>query len=889
MKGVAEHVQILYEIAMSIDTGLELEEMLQKSLTAFVEKLDCSAGGVYRLRKEAERGLSFTSVCSIPQDINENEAYQEALQSVPGLFVDEQHAADYCKRLPLSGRCSGGFFYIIELPAFGAMVLIKNGESLDPVLIESLTPVVSKLAAACNACLRNEELKKAYLEVAERNRKLGEKAVHLEMSQEVLLNAMEDMKRTEDKLHRLSSAVEQSPSMVVITDTRGNIEYVNRKFTQLTGYALEDILGTNIAELGKLSSEEYEWLQDAITSGRVKHGEFRKKKNGKFYWEYTTIFPVRDRDGVITHFIKVTTDITKRKRVEEELRLLQKINNAVNSSIPLDAVLQMIVDSVREFFDCVACDILLLEKNRNELIYAALSIDLNLLRRIERLTGLNIRGLRIPLYKGSCFTKVVETGEVLTTDNVVKFFENFTEDKKLKSFAVPIALISGFKHVIRAPLIAKGEVIGVLGVATRRSVSEEDAEVLGRLASQVALVIKKGQAEEALRESEDRCKQIFLQNEDGIIIFKSGTCEIVDVNPAAVELFGYTKQELIKHGPLFIAPEESKRFRQAIKDSDLEKKGLRIDEETCIRKDGTKVVVSIRGKVIRLQQSDVLYCSFRDITEKIRMEEETKLRQAQLIQANKMTALGTLVSGVAHEINNPNNFIMFNSSLLSEVWKDAVRILDEYSRENGEFFLGGLPFSEMREVIPRLLSGITDGSRRIKSIVDNLKDFVRQDKSGLDGKVDINKVVTASALILSNQIKKHTDNFHLNCGENLPLVKGSAQQLEQVVINLILNSLQALPDRKRAIWVSTFFDAESDSVVIEVKDEGVGMTADVLERITEPFFTTKLDAGGTGLGLSISYSIIKNHNASIQFESEPGKGTTAIVRLPATEFKVKGS
>ncbi len=375
-------------------------------------------------------------------------------------------------------------------------------------------------------------------------------------------------------------------------------------------------------------------------------------------------------------------------------------------------------------------------------------------------------------------------------------------------------------------------------------------------------------------------RQIFEQNEDAIMIFNHETSRIIDVNPAAVTLYGYSKEEFIGQGlSLFTGPDEYPRLKKGIfcKNEDNE---IFLTKVLNIQKGGKTVYTSVRGKIIRLQEKDVVYCTFRDITEKMQAEEKTRNIQAKLIHANKMSSLGTLASGIAHEINNPNNFIMFNSQLLLDAWKDTVQILEEHYRKNGEFTLGGLSFTEMRGAVPKLLFGITDGSQRIKNIVDNLKDFARPDKPDLNGNIDVNKVITASTSILNNLIRKYTNNFHVHCGKDIPMVKGSTQQIEQVVINLIINSLQALPDREHPIWISSFADHESSCVAIEVKDEGKGMSKEVLARITEPFFTTKLDHGGTGLGLSISYSIINEHKGTLEFESDPGKGTRALIKLP---------
>ncbi|MDP2688893.1 MAG: PAS domain S-box protein [Deltaproteobacteria bacterium] len=321
-------------------------------------------------------------------------------------------------------------------------------------------------------------------------------------------------------------------------------------------------------------------------------------------------------------------------------------------------------------------------------------------------------------------------------------------------------------------------------------------------------------AEEALRESEERFRQIFEQNEDAQIILKHGTCEIIDANPAATTLYGFTREELVEGGThLLMRADERENHERKFLET-VEGRGVDIDRMENVRKDGAGITVSIKGQIIRLKSTDVVYCTVRDMTEKLRLEEEARFIQAKLIHANKMASIGTLAAGVAHEINNPNNFILFNSTLLSDAWKDAVRILELYYRESGDFSLGGLPFSEMREVIPELLSGITDGSRRIKGIVDNLKDFSRVSKTGMEGEMDVNRAVMAAASILSNQINNYTDDFTVECAEGLPPLKGNEQKIEQVIINLIINALHALPSRDRGVRVSTAYDSESGCVLL---------------------------------------------------------------------------
>ncbi len=270
----------------------------------------------------------------------------------------------------------------------------------------------------------------------------------------------------------------------------------------------------------------------------------------------------------------------------------------------------------------------------------------------------------------------------------------------------------------------------------------------------------------------------------------------------------------------------------------------------------------------------------RDISEHKRAEEEKKAIQAKLIQTNKMTSLGLLVSGMAHEVNNPNNSIKFSAHVLARTWSDMLPILDNYGKAEGDFVIGGHQYSQIREAMPQLITGITDSSRRIEGIIKNLRDFVRKGQSDLSMLTDINRIVSISASILNNQIKMHSNNFRLDLDERVPEVKGNSQQLEQVVINLTMNALQSLPGKEGSVCVSTSFDEQAGHAVIRVSDTGCGMPAEVKSRLFEPFFSTKLDSGGTGLGLAISNVIIKDHKGFLEFESEPGKGTVAIVKLP---------
>ena len=269
-----------------------------------------------------------------------------------------------------------------------------------------------------------------------------------------------------------------------------------------------------------------------------------------------------------------------------------------------------------------------------------------------------------------------------------------------------------------------------------------------------------------------------------------------------------------------------------------------------------------------------------DITERKQAEERLKQQQLQLIRADKMASLGVLVAGVAHEISNPNTAIMLNVPLLGRMWDDVLPVLEQYHRENPNFTISNLPFEQALLEIPKLLAGISGGSQRVKHTVDNLKNFGRLNENREMNRISINDVVEFAVSLLRSQINKYTDRFSVKYGSEIPPFDGDFQEIEQVVINLINNACQALTDRKREVCVATNYDSKSRKIQVEVADEGAGIPEEILDKIMDPFFTTKGDAGGTGLGLSVSFGILKEHHGSLEIASTVGSGTRATMILP---------
>jgi polar amino acid transport system substrate-binding protein len=270
-----------------------------------------------------------------------------------------------------------------------------------------------------------------------------------------------------------------------------------------------------------------------------------------------------------------------------------------------------------------------------------------------------------------------------------------------------------------------------------------------------------------------------------------------------------------------------------------------------------------------------------EVTERKLALEELRRHQDKLIQADKMASLGILVSGVAHEINNPNGLLLLNLPILRDVYEDAVATLEERYLHEGDFLLGGISYSRMREEVPRMLEEMVHASQRIKRIVEDLKDFARPDVVAAMEPFDINRVVQAAVRLVDPSLRKATNRFSATYGEDLPQIFGNSQRIEQVLVNLLINACQSLPSSDRAITIATEYDKAANRILVTVQDEGVGIQPEHLPRLTDPFFTTKRESGGTGLGLSISAGIVQEHGGEMTFHVPPGGGTTVRLSLPA--------
>jgi PAS domain S-box-containing protein len=391
---------------------------------------------------------------------------------------------------------------------------------------------------------------------------------------------------------------------------------------------------------------------------------------------------------------------------------------------------------------------------------------------------------------------------------------------------------------------------------------------------------------QALRTSEEHFRAI-TETASEAIISTDQLWTIRSWNAAATLMFGYEAPEALGTSLFQLLPTCSQTIlteRLGQEDAPDQPRRLPTPIELLgIRKDGSEFPLDISLSTWTTAHGTYVTGMIRDLTARKHLEEQTRQQELLLIQANKMTALGTLVSGVAHEVNNPNQLVLMNTQMLAETWDDALPILDAYAQEVGDVRLGGLPYTEMRDTLPLLIQDLHAGARHIERIINDLRDVARPCAHRLQETVSLNDTVQRGVRLLRHLIQRKTTHFQIALAESLPPVRGDAQQLEHVVVNLIVNALEALPDTGCGVCVSTYCGSEDHSLILEVADQGVGIAPQHLARLCDPFFTTKAARGGTGLGLAITATLVHEHGGRLSFQSVPGQGTCVHVTLPAAD------
>jgi histidine kinase len=359
---------------------------------------------------------------------------------------------------------------------------------------------------------------------------------------------------------------------------------------------------------------------------------------------------------------------------------------------------------------------------------------------------------------------------------------------------------------------------------------------------------------EKLRISENKYHSIFTNIPNPVFVLDMDTLEILDCNESVEAIYGCKKEDL-----------KNKSFLEMFSKEDQHHYGLKLRTATFFGqakhkdKDGRTLYVNIRVSPSQYNDQRVLLVTTSDITKRLEAEQ-------QLLQASKMATLGEMATGVAHELNQPLSVMESASSFLMRKLKKQEKIDDEH-------------LSIMAEKI-------SNNVDRATKIINHLREFGRKSELGLE-KVRLNDLLKRAHELLSQQLKVRGIQIVWQLEEGLPVIIGDPGRLEQVFVNLLLNARDAIEDKLTAktskkgveqIIVKTSYNREL--VTIEICDTGMGISKDILEKIFEPFYTTKNIGKGTGLGLSISYGIIKDCGGTIHVKSEKGKGACFIIEFP---------
>lgn len=259
-----------------------------------------------------------------------------------------------------------------------------------------------------------------------------------------------------------------------------------------------------------------------------------------------------------------------------------------------------------------------------------------------------------------------------------------------------------------------------------------------------------------------------------------------------------------------------------------------------------------------------------------------KTYEQQLQQADKLASLGQLVSGIGHEINNPNQFIRGNIKIIRQAITDMLPIIDDFKKDHPDLKIARLKYDFFREHVMTLIDDMSHGSERIKGIVEGLRGFARKDDGLLVDTVDVNTLIEATTRLVKNEVHKHAE-IVLELGNDVEKFTGNSQKIEQIFVNLIVNAAQAIPDDKKGLITVRTYMNSGDNVVIEIEDNGKGMDEKTQKQIFDPFFTTKRAKGGTGLGLAIAFRIVEEHKGNVSVSSTPGIGTKFMIRIPVKE------
>ena len=680
---------------------------------------------------------------------------------------------------------------------------------------------------------------------------------------------LEMEKALRDSEARYRRVVEDQTELIVRCLPDGTRTFVNDAYCRYSGVATpETILGTSFFPLIPEDEREAVYRKYALLTPEnpVETEEHRAlTPDGSLRWHRWTDRGIFDAAGNLVEIQAVGRDITEEREAQDRLRLSEENYRRLYSALPV-AVWET------DFSKVIP-----------ELRRRGLDAPEKLLAAVEENSEVFLECARFAEPRNANDAALAMAGAATPEEVFSWLRERYTPEAARAYIRAAASLILGDARVVDIELPLRtpdGERIDLL----QRLARLPNWNVEPRL---IAIVLDVTERRRTDRDLVHR-KQIL---EEAEVLAQVGSWEW---DPRTDQVFGSAGFWRIFKGEArarFGSIEEvafcfREDYRPRIRERFewMRRHGTRMEgadpESVVVHPDGTTIIARGSSFAERNAEGEIVrvYGVVQDVTEPRRLEQAAQREREAMTRADKMISLGVLVSGVAHEINNPNHSIMLNAPLLRDAWRSIVPIVDEYAARDENLRVANLPWEEMRSEAGSMIDDIEHAAERIRGIVTELRGFALDHDPGERRAVSMNDVVQSSLRLLGSHIRKATTKFSVILAEDLPDVYGNQRRLEQVLVNLIINACQAMESTDCAITIET--GKTATHVFVRVIDEGRGISKDDLRKIKDPFFTTKRASGGSGLGLAVSDRIVQEHGGELTFESEPGRGTTATLSIP---------
>lgn len=702
------------------------------------------------------------------------------------------------------------------------------------------------------------------------------------------------------------SLVESLPQNILRKDRAGRFTFGNRRFCATLGMAREQIVGkTDFDFYPAPLAEKYRWDDEAvIAAGKtLSTVEAHVTPGGERLYVHVMKSPIYDAAGNPIGTQGIFSDVTDQRRAEQRLTAQHAVTHVLTECDTCQEAYPRIVQAICESLQWDWGAVWLVDESAEVLrctaTWPAPGPAFVALETESRATLLP-RGRGLP-------GRVWETGQAAA-------IAELTQDANFPR--AHAAAQDGLHSAVAWPILTGTRLLGVMEFF-QRDRHQPDTDVLSLLAvigSHIGQFVERKSAEE----ERDRFFMLSLD----MLCIAGIDGYFRRLNPAWEAVLGYSTAELQAEPFLnFIHPEDRAATLNEVERLAGGQETINF-ENRYRRKDGTYRWLS--WKATPILEQHLVYAAARDITDRRRAEEELrstadelhrsnqqlqqlaasleqtarserlaheelKKAESQLIQTERLAALGQLVAGVAHEINNPLSFVSNNIAVLDrdvkalrtlmQFYGEAQPVVEQHQpalaqaiRAHAEAI--DLPYTLAN--LPELMTRSRDGLKRIQQIVKDLRDFARLDESELQ-EADLNAGVESTLNIVRGRARKQNVELHAELSP-LPTIHCYPAKINQVVLNLVANAIDACP-RGGKVTVQT--QPVGAGVEIHVIDTGTGIDPAIRDRIFDPFFTTKPVGQGTGLGLSISYGIIQDHDGKMEVKSTVGQGTHFIIRLPA--------